>query len=176
MISVSLEQLLLARARIARLGEKSHQNWWPSDAHGRAGQILLERLFPRTAPWSAVELSLDAACAAHRQGLPAIPVVTLFDLGEKINRACSDLLLQKKLRSEDASNYAELVELHDLVPGDLLVAVKQSSEGLNLDRTVQVGDVAASADLTAPDLWMKLVAGYQFSSPGHLVIPYLRVV
>lgn len=184
-MTLSLEQLLLARAQIARLGEKGQMRWWETDAHGSAGGKLLTRLFPRTAQWAAVELAIEAAAAAHRRDLPPLPAVTLFDLGEQVNRSVNDLLLQNKtaamptepfqldLAREDLSG--ALVEAGLTTAKHLTTAKKVASNAL-ADKAVCVGDLPDGADRTSPDVFGLLVAGYQFSSPTKFLIPYLRVI
>lgn len=182
---LSLEHLLLARAQIARLGEKSRLHWWETDAHGSAGGKLLARLFPRTAPWAAVELAMEAAATAHRRDLPPVPAVTLFDLGEQVNRSLVDLLLQKKTAAVPTAPFQ-----HDLAQADLsgalveaglttaeqLTAARRATAAALADKAVCVGDLAAGADRSGPDAFGLLMAGYQFSGPGKFLIPYLRVI
>lgn len=186
---MSLDLWLTAQAIIARIGEKSRMGWWETDAYGQASSLVLSRLFPRTGPWAAIQLSISGAAAEHRRRIPAIPAITLFDLGEAMNRKLSDLLLQKKhtqakLDAPDAwidelgnpsgeELVAELTQLGFTTP-HLVERVQRTAARAN--RSVCVGDLPHEADWTGAEILGLLIAGYQFSAPGEFVAPYLRVV
>lgn len=186
---MSLDHWLSAQAIIACLGEKSPMGWWETDPHGKAASLVLSRLFPRTASWAAIQLSISISAAEHKRRVPSIPVVTLFDLGGVMNRELSDLLLQKKQSQTEIDLpdawmdefcnetgeqvVAGLVDLGFSTP-QLVEHVRRTA--VRADRSVWVGDLASDADRKDMEVLGLLIAGYQFSAPGQLVVPYLRVV
>ena len=186
---MALNRWLRAQAIIARIGEKSRMGWWATDAYGKASSLVLSRLFPCTAPWAAIQLSISGAAAEHKRCVPAIPAISLFDLGEVVNRELSDLLLHEKhaqarLDMPDAgldelpnpSGKELVVQLVHLGFTTFQLVDRVRRTATRADRSVCVGELSPDADRTDMEVLGLLIAGYQFSSPGQLVAPYLRVV
>lgn len=186
---MSLDRWLTAQSIIAGVGEKSRMGWWETDSHGKATSLVLSRLFPRTASWASIQLSILGAAAEHRRCVPSIPAITLFDLGEAVNRELADLLLHRKQMQEAIGLADSLMDQWSRQSGEQLVS-KLVQLGLTTpqlvervrrtakltDRAVWVADIAPDADRKDTEALGLLLAGYQFSTPGQFLAPYLRVV
>lgn len=183
------DMILQQRCRLARLGERDAFHWWESEAATPAGEYVFRRLFPRSHLWAGLEMAMEAAKARHAAFMPAVPAVTLFHLGGLLDAAVEERLFRHKLAGAPP---ADLVPSAPVEAGgsasDALVAQGVASEeavrrlrdgGLKpQDRSVCLGEVAAQ-DLqrheTLRNLVETLAAGYYFSTPRRLVVPYFRL-
>lgn len=129
---------------------------------------------------------MEAAKARHAAFLPAMPAVTLFQLGGLLDAAVEECLFRRKLAGEvPADSILALPVKAGNSAADALVAMGITSEqaighlrGTGVqphERAVCLGEVAAQ-DLQAGEAVRNLVetlaAGYCFSAPRRLVVPY----
>lgn len=166
------------RAKVARMGEQDLFQWWDSMAGTDAGHYVLGRLFPRTGAWAALELAVSSARARHQALVPKIPTVHLFHLGAELERQLDDEIYRLKTSGSDVGPFQ--LRPPEVAWSSVVIALEalgvSPKHGNVAERAFCIGDVTF-ADLKSPDrLVRELVAAYGYSRPGHLVVPYLRLV
>lgn len=184
------KELLILRCKVARLGERDVFHWWESEAATPDGADLLQRLFPRTFQWVGLEMAMEAARARHAAFLPGLPAVTLFDLGGQWEAAVEEVWLRAKLAGRQPasvdwsvangarSSVTEVLAAMDIAPREAIERLLNGRVEL-ADRSVCLGEVTARDISSARDLEpivQNLAAGYCFSQPRRLVVPYYRLV
>lgn len=105
------------RIYVAFLGEKDHQNWWPSSFLSYSGEAFLTPAFPKTSALARVNGASKAAQIAHDEHIGVGEVFHLFRLPENIEANISQSLINKNspakcTLSEDYA-YEKLQELAD---------------------------------------------------------------
>lgn len=173
-----LKEILAYRAKVARMGERDLFHWWESEAGAETGTYVLQRLFPRTAAWVAIEMVVESARARHESLVPKIPTVHLFNLGPELERQLVDAFFRLKLDGGDVTLFQLQLpsDAASSVPAALRAIGVTPETGETADRLYCLGEVTP-ADLKHPtNLVRKLVSAYGHSQPRHLVVPYYRLV
>ncbi len=175
----------MARALIARVGERDLFAWWDDNAMTTAGRFVMERLFPRTAALAQVEVAIEAAASRHRTNILQPTRMTLFRLPGGVEAAITRRLFA--LKRGNASLPFDVDALMSVKPSSVADVLLQHKvvEQADLDATpsppasghiLELGSVAVP-DLTKPDeldgVVRRLLAGYARSSKANLVVPVL---
>ena len=173
-----LTEILAYRAKVARMGERDLFHWWESQTGAETGIYVLQRIFPRTAAWVAIEMAVESARARHESLVPKIPTIHLFNLGPELERRLADALFRLKLDGGDVTPFQLQLPEDALnsVPAALRAIGVTPETGEMADRAYCLGEVTPT-DLKHPtNLVRKLVSAYGHSQPKHLVVPYFRLV
>lgn len=173
-----LKEILAYRAKVARMGERDLFHWWESEAGAETGTYVLQRLFPRTAAWVAIEMAVESARARHEFLVPKIPTIHVFNLGPELERQLADTLFRLKLDGGDVTPFQ--LQLHSDAVNSVSAALRAigitPETGETAERACCLGEVTL-VDLKHPtSLVRKLVSAYGHSQPKHLVVPYFRLV
>lgn len=123
-------------------------------------------------------MAVSSARVRHQALVPKIPTVHLFNLGVELERQLEDEFYRLKTNGADISPFQ--LQLSEAARASVLAALESlgvtPQNGTVEERSYCIGD-ATLADLKAPErLVRELVAAYGYSRPGHLVVPYLRLV
>ena len=173
-----LKEILAYRAKVARMGERDLFHWWESEAGAETGTYVLQRLFPRTAAWVAIEMAVESARARHESLVPKIPAIHIFNLGPELDRQLADTLFRLKLDGGDVTPFQ--LQLRSDAVNSVSAALRAigvtPETGETAERACCLGEVTL-VDLKHPtSLVRKLVSAYGHSQPKHLVVPYFRLV
>lgn len=182
--SDTLDSLLKLRINVAAYGESDALGWWDSYALGDVGEYALSRLFPRTAPWAALELGCEAARRRQQQLLEGVAgALHLFDLGDQIESLLSTRILSYKVgelagelplamrvrpRSADDLDAA----LRRLVGDDAIAQARRQTP--RAARLVQLASLPGNETVArALRCARTLAAAYIHSDRSRLTVPYL---
>lgn len=175
---MDLDQILVFRAKIARLGERDLFHWWDSEAGADTGQYVFRRLFPRTAPWVSIEMAIKCAQIRHAALLPPVPTVHLYNLGAELERRLENRLYELKMQNADVARFqVDLpIQARSSVSAALAAIGIHPMTGQVEERAIYVGHITR-ADLTdIGRLVPNLAAAYGYSRPGRLIVPYYHLV
>lgn len=181
-----LDALLLVRLNVAAFGEAECLGWWESHALDEAGTYVLGRLFPRTASWVALELSIEAARRRQDDLLGSIAgAVHLFNLGGAVEATIQARIHAYKSGERQVplsltpaarpQNGVELREALIALVGADLVARAEAATGSG-DTLLPMGTIGEGVDSAVMARHGRtLAAGYVRSTRTRLIVPYLSV-
>ena len=111
--------ILLVRAAVGMLGEKSQSNWWSSDFYAPASDAFLNPLFPKTKALARCSGANEAARRVHDEAIGVgSRVFHLFRLPSSLEQQLHELLrddaVAYKVASVVSSAGSALEQLHSM--------------------------------------------------------------
>lgn len=160
--------------------------WWECYALSPTGDVVVPRLFRRSAALSAAHVAFLAARFEHKRRLPKEPLVHLFDFGEEFEGGFERWLIGRK--QEDWDPGRALPQPGD-EPGRATHDVFRAEEGSPTEVSPNGGDSPSaeilrvgemsSSELTEPgrkvEVARQMKDAYRASKPGKLLAPFFRI-
>lgn len=186
-IDACVGAVLLARVVIARYGQRDAMDWWNDESLTPSGTFVMQRLFPRTAPWVQAETAIEAATLRHEDLVPQPARVTLFRLPPLLESTVRKSLLSLKRTGSDQRLIAQLQIVDVRQPLAETICALGVTTRQDID-AIQTGAAPTTVlalgsiqreQLEAGDearkIVQRLAAGYALGSRGNLVVPFYEL-
>jgi hypothetical protein len=161
-------QILLVRAAVAMLGEKSQRNWWSSDFYAPASDAFLNPLFPKTKALARCSGANEAARRVHDEAIGVSNrVFHLFRLPSALEQQLHGLLREDVVASKVASTVSSAATAMEQLQS-MAGSLADSSQG-----PVALGDFNG----WHKDRWLNLAAAHYVNALNRDVqcFPYATV-
>lgn len=160
--------ILLVRAAVGMLGEKSQSNWWSSDFYAPASDAFLNPLFPKTKALARCSGANEAARRVHDEAIGVgNRVFHLFRLPSALEQQLHELLRANIVASKVSSAVSSAASAREQLRS-MAGSVAESSEG-----PVALNDFNG----WHKDRWLKLAAAHYVNAldRGVQCFPYAKV-
>lgn len=160
--------ILLVRAAVGMLGEKSQSNWWSSDFYAPASDAFLNPLFPKTKALARCNGANEAARRVHDEAIGVSSrVFHLFRLPSALEQQLHELLREDAVASEVATTVSSAASALEQLR-TTAASVAEASQG-----------PVALTDFNGwhKDRWLKLAAAHYVNAldQGVQCFPYAKV-
>jgi hypothetical protein len=162
--------ILRLRLAVARAGQRDSLAWWQDETLTPGADLLLGRLFPRSAARAALKLGLLAARARHDLVLGEQPGVRhLFDLGDEVEQELEMTLRNRppvEVRRDPIRSREDVAAVLRAIVADPTVSASPTRVG----QALRLGDDVQ--DLPLAQRASALAWAYTVSDAGSLVVPF----